>query len=83
MDNFDLTNHEGFPLTDSNLDHGNISGEFCFDEYNGKCLSKAAMILEQNYTNLEYDFEVFDERDLMNVIGYSMISIGKSYSYRC
>ena len=31
MENFDLTNLEGYPLTDVNLDHVNISGEFCLD----------------------------------------------------
>ena len=73
----DLTNLEGFLLIDDNLDHVDLSREFCLDEYNEKCLPKAGMIQGQNFTNLE-DFEVFNERDLMNVIGYSVISIGIS-----
>ena len=76
MENSGLINLQGFPLTHINLDHVdiNISGESCPDDHHGKCLPKAA-----KQTKLE-DFEVFDERDLMNVIGYSMISIGKSFS---
>ena len=79
MEYFDLTNLEGYPLTDASLDHMNISKEICLDEYNDKCLSKGIMTLGQNFTTLE-DFEVFDERDWMKVFRYSMISIGKLFS---
>ena len=85
MESFDLINLEEFSFPDFNFDHVditsqfNFSGELCFYEYNDECLHKADIIFGHNFTMMEdlEDFEFFDERDLMNVIGYSVISLGK------
>ena len=58
----------------SNLAKTNLSDEFSFDDFYTNY--SESMYSAQNFTALE-DFEVFDWRDLMNVIACSVMSLGK------
>ena len=59
-------------------DNSNVSGEFSFSDFYLN-YSDSELFSAENLTALE-DFEEFDGRDLMNVIAYATMSLGKDYS---
>ena len=77
----DLLDLQDFSLHDISvnfeLSASNFSGSDQFSLYDFyQNYSGTRIFSEHNLTALE-DFEVFDDRDLMNVVAYSIMSLGK------
>ena len=79
MANLDYLSNLPAPQIDlpnlSNLSFGESYDNFQLNEFYEN-FSTSKVNFQQNLTALQ-DFEVFDSRDLMNVVCYSMMSLGQ------